>query len=76
MHVGMKKKWWNTGLVPDSNLDLLNLVEILEKAAGDGSSKSNVTVTVDGATSATVNLSADRLTDIVLVLKTALNNDD
>jgi len=76
MHMGMKKKYWNTASIPESYSDLLNIVEILEKAAGEGDSQSNVTITVDGATNETVNLSADRLADIVLVMKTAFNNDD
>jgi len=74
--MGMKKKYWNTASIPESYSDLLNIVEILEKAAGEGDSQSNVTITVDGATNETVNLSADRLADIVLVMKTAFNNDD
>ncbi|MBW8728054.1 MAG: hypothetical protein JF625_23285 [Inquilinus limosus] len=74
--MGMKKKWWNTASAPGSRSDFLNIVEALERAAGDGDSKSNVTITVNGATKSNINLSSDTLADIVSVVKSAFNDDD
>lgn len=74
--MGMKKKWWNTASNPDSKSDFLNIIEALERAVGEGDSKSNVTITVNGATNSIINLSSDTLADIVLVVKGAFNEDD
>lgn len=74
--MGMKKKWWNTASNPGSQSDFLNIIEAFERAAGDGESKSNVTIIVSGVENSTINLASDTLADIVLVVKGAVNNDD
>lgn len=73
--MGMNFKYSHWVSKPIDRSYLSNVTDALEKAIDKNNPKNIVSITVDGATNTTVQISSENLAELVEIMKISLNED-